>query len=165
MTKAVYAGSFDPPTNGHLWLIEQGSKLFTELVVSIGVNPAKTYTFSIETRLEMLSQLTQHLPNVTIDNFENKFLVQYAKEIGAEYILRGIRDVAGYEFERGIRHINHDLEPDVDTVFLMPPRMISEISSSLVKGLVGPKGWESVVSRYVSEHVLDALKEHHENQH
>jgi pantetheine-phosphate adenylyltransferase len=147
--KAVYAGSFDPITNGHLWMIEQGARLFDELVVAIGINPDKKYTFSLEERVEMLRSSTCHLPQVRIASFEGQFLVYYAHSIGAQYILRGIRNQGDYEFERGIRLINGDLRPEIVTVFLMPPREMSEVSSSLVKGLIGPEGWETIIRHYV----------------
>lgn len=149
MKKAVYAGSFDPITNGHVWMIEQGAQLFDELVVAVGVNPDKRSTFSLAERLKMLRDSIGKLPHVRVDSFENRFLVHYAASVGAQYILRGIRDTGDYEFERGMRHINNDLQKKTTTVFLMPPREISEVSSSLVKGLIGPKGWKQIVKQYV----------------
>ena len=147
--KAVYAGSFDPITNGHLYMIRAGAQLFDELVVALGINPDKHYTFSFEARVEFLRKCTGGIANVTLDHFSNMFLVDYAKKIGAGYILRGIRNPADYEFERGMRFINADLNPNVITTFLMPPREISEVSSSFVKGLVGPLGWEKLVRQYI----------------
>lgn len=146
---AVYAGSFDPVTNGHMYMIREGAQLFDELIVAIGVNPDKRYTFSLEERLDFLKQCTHGVPNVTLDHFTNMFLVDYARTIGARYILRGIRHPNDYEYERGMCHINLDLNPGMVTLFLIPPRNISEVSSSFVKGLVGPTGWEQVVRRYL----------------
>ena len=163
--RAVYAGSFDPITNGHLWMIKEGSYLFDELVVAVGVNPDKRYTFSLNERLKMLKSTIGHFPSVTIDSFTNKFLVHYAKEIDAGYILRGIRNVNDYSYERGIRLINSDLALEITTIFLMPPREISEVSSSLVKELIGISGWEDVAKNYVPEAVLAVLKEKYLNQH
>lgn len=157
MRIGVYAGSFDPITNGHVWMIENGDDLFDELVVAVGVNPEKRTTFSVAERLQMLRESIGHLPHVRIESFENKFLVHYAISIGARFILRGIRDTHDYEFERGMRHVNNDLQPKVTTVFLMPPREIAEVSSSLVKGLIGPKDWQSIVKQYVPEPVFKIL--------
>src|ERR1035437_5104481 len=113
--KAVYAGSFDPITNGHMYMIREGARLFDEVVIALGINPDKHYTFSFETRMEFLRQCTHGIPNVTLDHFRNMFLVDYAKKVGAGYILRGIRNPGDYEFERGMRFINADLTPAVTT--------------------------------------------------
>jgi pantetheine-phosphate adenylyltransferase len=162
MKRAVYAGSFDPVTHGHLWMIEQGVNLFDEMVVAIGVNPDKRYTFSARERADMLRDTTRHLPNLRVEVFENQFLVNYAKSVGANYILRGIRTGSDYEFERTMRYVNSDLFPEIVTLFLMPPREIAEVSSTMVKGLVGPVGWEDIVHKYVPEPVYQCLlRQHH----
>lgn len=153
MKIAVYAGSFDPVTKGHLWMIEHGAELFDEMVVAIGDNPDKTYTFSLEERAEILRETVAHVSRVRVETFVNKFLVDYAQSIDAHYILRGIREGSDYEFERKMRYVNADLAPQIDTIFLMPPREIAEISSTMVKGLVGPEGWERVIQNYVPEPV------------
>jgi len=164
MRRAIYAGSFDPITNGHLWMLEHGAKLFDELVVAVGENPEKEYTFSVEERMKMLRDSVKGMKKIKVGSFHNQFLVNYAKDIGAQFILRGIRDVSDYEFERGMRHINDDLQPDMTTVFLMPPRQIAEVSSSMVKGLIGPKGWKNMVRRYVPAPVYaQLLKKHGDN--
>lgn len=157
MRKAVYAGSFDPITNGHLWMIEQGVKLFDQFVVAIGTNPDKRYTFSLEERLRLIEESAGGLPNVHIDHFANQFLVHYAKAVGASYILRGIRSEGDYEYERVLRHLNSDQRPEITTVFLMPPRAIAEVSSSLVKGFVGPEGWQAIVQQYVPPPVFQCF--------
>ena len=154
---AVYAGSFDPITHGHLWMVEQGVEMFDELMIAIGENPDKKYAFSMEERLQALRESVANLPRVSVGSFKNQFLVNYARSVGAHYILRGIRDVRDYEFERGMRHINDDLQPEITTVFLMPPREIAEISSSLIKGLIGPEGWQNEVQRYVPPPVYKLL--------
>jgi pantetheine-phosphate adenylyltransferase len=157
MKRCVYAGSFDPLTNGHLWMIEQGARLFDELVVAVGVNPGKSGAFTLEERLAALREVTRPFSNARIDRFEGQYLVHFARAAQAGYILRGIRSEGDYEYERTMRHINDDLDPTVTTVFLMPPRAIAEISSSFVKGLVGPAGWEAVVKKYVPDPVHRAL--------
>jgi pantetheine-phosphate adenylyltransferase len=155
---AVYAGSFDPPTNGHLWMIEQGAKMFDKLIVAIGVNPNKKYTFSVDERIQMLKDSVKGCPNVSIDQFNNKYLVKYAQSIGADFILRGIRNSADFNFEQGMNNINRDINSNINTVFLMPPRELCEISSSFVKGLIGPEGWQTVVSQYIPKPVFDKIK-------
>lgn len=160
---AVYAGSFDPPTCGHLWMIEAGAKLFENLTVAIGVNPSKRPTYRHEQRLQWLSEITKHLDNVTVTSFENLFLVHYAKQIGANVILRGMRDVNDYTYEQAMRHINSDLYPRITTVFLIPPRELIEVSSSTVRGMIGPVGWEAVVERYLPPAVFADIKLHHAN--
>jgi len=157
MRRAVYAGSFDPITKGHLWMIKEGSKLFDELIVSVGINPEKKYLFTVEERLKMLEKTVGKLKTVKIDHFNNQYLVNYTTAKRASYILRGVRNIDDYSFERNMRHINSDLNPDVMTVFLIPPREIAEVSSSFVKGLVGPKGWESIVKKYIPAPVLAML--------
>ena len=153
----VYAGSFDPLTRGHMYMVEKGAALFPRLIVAVGSNPAKSYTFTVEERVELLKECTQPFPNVEVDHFEGKFLAKYARAVGARYILRGIRSESDYEFERTMRNVNEDLEPAITTVFLIPPRAISELSSSFVKGLVGPEGWQLVVKPYVPEPVYRRL--------
>jgi pantetheine-phosphate adenylyltransferase len=157
----VYAGSFDPLTIGHLWMIEQGVKLFDRLVVAIGTNPDKTYTFTIDERMAMLRESTSQFPNISLASFSNRYLIHYAQSVEATHILRGIRSESDYEYERTIRHINGDLDSIICTVFLMPPRGIAEVSSSMVKNLVGPVGWKRVVRKYVPEPVYKRFIELH----
>ncbi len=154
---AVYAGSFDPPTNGHIWMIQQGLEMFDHLIVAIGNNPSKRYSFTVEERLELLHLSTAESERLVIAHFDNRYLVDYAKKMGAKYILRGIRSPNDYEYERVMRHINSDMAPQITTVFLMPPRDIAELSSNMIKGLIGPKGWEETVRRYVPEPVFRSL--------
>lgn len=145
----VYAGSFDPLTIGHLWMIEQGVRLFDRLTVAIGVNADKKYSFALEDRMAMLRASTRHFRNVSVASFTNRFLIHYAQSIGATHILRGIRTESDYEFERTMRNINGDLDSGICTVFLMPPRGIAEVSSSMVRGLIGPVGWQKIIRKYV----------------
>ena len=165
MRKAVYAGSFDPITLGHEWIIQQAAPLFDQLVVAIGVNPDKRATFTVDERLGFILETTSGIATCAVATFENKFLVDYADHIGAGYIIRGIRNESDFTYERAMRHINSDLRPEVLTLFLMPPRQLAELSSSMVKGMVGPEGWESVVQRSVAPCVFQALKALHGARH
>lgn len=155
--KAVYAGSFDPPTNGHVYMIREGARLFDELVVAVGVNPGKHTTFDVDTRLTLLREIAAGLPNVRIDSFEHKYLVSYAAAQGAQFILRGLRNSQDFEYERTMRMVNADMQPGISTVFLITPRALAETSSSFVKSLVGPDGWEDVVRTFVPEPVMRQL--------
>ncbi|MGA2414250.1 MAG: pantetheine-phosphate adenylyltransferase [Candidatus Sulfotelmatobacter sp.] len=129
---AIYPGSFDPPTNGHLDLMERGAKIFEELVVAILRNSEKTPMFSVAERLEMLRELTVHLKNVRIDTFDG-LMVEYAKSLNAVCILRGIRAISDYEYELQMALMNRKLEPTLETVFMMPADKYSYVSSRLVR--------------------------------
>jgi pantetheine-phosphate adenylyltransferase len=142
-------------------MIEQGVALFDRLVVAVGINPEKRYTFPLEDRLEMLRESVKDIRNVSVNSFSNLYLIHYAQQIGATHILRGIRSESDYEYERTMRNINGDLDSGICTVFLMPPRDIAEVSSSMVKGLVGPKGWQRVAKKYVPKPVYRHLIEAH----
>ena len=153
----VYAGSFDPPTQGHMYMVRKGAELFSKLVVAVGSNPNKRYSFTTGERVEMLMACCAELENVEVDHFEGLFLVDYAESMGANYILRGIRSQRDYEFEHAMRNVNEDLRADITTVFLIPPREICEVSSSFVKGLVGAEGWEEVIRPYVPGAIYEKL--------
>lgn len=129
---AIYPGSFDPPTNGHLDLIQRGSKIFEELVVAILRNSEKTPMFSVPERLEMLKELTADLKNVRLDTFDG-LMVEYAKSIDAICVLRGIRAISDYEYELQMALMNRKLEPTLETVFMMPADKYSYVSSRLVR--------------------------------
>jgi pantetheine-phosphate adenylyltransferase len=159
MIRAIYAGSFDPITLGHQWVIEQGATLFDELVVAFGVNPAKNCDFTLDERLDMLSKTVEHLPNIEIDTYLNKYLINYAQQKRARFILRGIRNEGDYAYERTMRNINGDLDKSISTIFLMPPRDLAEVSSSMVKSMVGPEGWENIVSNYLPSYICRKFKE------
>lgn len=157
-TRAVYGGSFDPITNGHVWMIEQAAKVFDEVWIAIAHNPDKKYTFTLEERVAMIKMLYGDRVPFEIAWIGNSYLVDYAQQVHATHLLRGIRGAADAEYERGMRNINGDLHPNVQTVFLMPPRELCEVSSSMVKGMVGPEGWEKAVARYVPRATMYALE-------
>lgn len=130
--KAIYPGSFDPLTNGHLDLIERGSKIFHELVVAILRNSEKQPLFEIEERQEMLMEATARWPNVRVDTFSG-LLVDYVVQQNAQAVLRGIRAISDYEYELQMALMNRKLNASVETVFMMPAEAYSYLSSRLVK--------------------------------
>jgi pantetheine-phosphate adenylyltransferase len=129
---AVYPGSFDPITNGHLDLIQRGSRMFEKLIVSVLRNDEKEALFSVEERVEMLREVVGDYPNVAVDSFEG-LLVEYAAARSATILMRGIRAVSDYEYELQMALMNRRLRPDIETVFLMANETYSFISSRLVK--------------------------------
>ncbi|HJS97903.1 MAG TPA: pantetheine-phosphate adenylyltransferase [Terriglobales bacterium] len=129
---AIYPGSFDPLTNGHLDLIERGAKIFDELIVAILHNPEKEPLFSLEERLEMIQAMTRERENVRVDSFDG-LMVDYALKVGATAVLRGIRAISDYEYELQMALMNRKLEPRLETVFMMPAETYSYLSSRLVR--------------------------------
>jgi pantetheine-phosphate adenylyltransferase len=132
LVRAIYPGSFDPLTNGHLDLIERGSKIFEELIVAIVRNPEKDPLFTLSERREMLDEMVRPFGNVQIDVFEG-LLVEYAAQKKAKVLLRGIRAVSDYEYELQMALMNRKLQPQMETVFMMPAEAYSYLSSRLVK--------------------------------
>ena len=132
MRIAVYPGSFDPLTNGHLDLIERGSKIFDELVVAILRNSEKSPLFTLDERVEMLKSTTKHYNNVSIETFDG-LLVDYVAKQKARVVLRGIRAISDYEYELQMALMNRKLAPQIETVFMMPADTYSYLSSRLVK--------------------------------
>ena len=129
---ALYPGSFDPLTNGHLDLIERGSKIFDELIVAILRNPEKSPLFSLSERREMMVAMTEPWNNVRVETFEG-LMVDYAVKAKASVVLRGIRAISDYEYELQMALMNRKLQPEVETVFMMPAEQYSYISSRLVR--------------------------------
>lgn len=131
-TLAIYPGSFDPPTLGHLDVIERATRLFDRLVVAVGRNSAKTPLFSVEERMQALKESTAHLPTVEVDSFSG-LLIEYAQQMGAKSLVRGLRATADFEYEFQMAMINRRLYEDIETVFLMTSWEHSYLSSSMVR--------------------------------
>ena len=132
LVRAIYPGSFDPLTNGHLDLIERGSKIFDELIVGILRNAEKDPLFTVAERLDMLEQMVKRFDNVRVESFEG-LLVDYAMRKQAKAVLRGIRAISDYEYELQMALMNRKLQPQLETVFMMPAEAYSYLSSRLVK--------------------------------
>lgn len=178
---AVYAGSFDPVTLGHMWVIHQAAHLFDELIVGIGDNPDKSYTFTPDERSWMLEQSIEspigggavrlrddtemtpiHGCDIKVMHFENKFLIDFAVQQNARVIVRGVRNSTDFEFEKKMAHFNGNMKtghPIITTVVLIPPPDIEGLSSSFVKGLCGPEYWQQRVEQMVPEAAFGKLLE------
>jgi pantetheine-phosphate adenylyltransferase len=153
--KAIYPGSFDPPTNGHLDLIERGSKIFDELIVAILRNPEKAPLFSVADRRNMLEAMTRGFENVSVDTFDG-LTVDYALKVEAQAILRGIRAISDYEYELQMALMNRKLHPELETVFMMPAEKYSYLSSRLVREVAQLGG---AIDCLVPELVAQKLRE------
>ncbi|MBK6771779.1 MAG: pantetheine-phosphate adenylyltransferase [Ignavibacteria bacterium] len=152
---SIYPGTFDPVTNGHLDVIERASGLFEKVIVTIAVNQNKKPMFSESERKDMLINVTSHLKNVEVDFFEG-LLVKYAEEKKAGVILRGLRAISDFEYEFQMSLTNRKLNPEINTVFLMPHEKYSYLNSSLVRELAS---FNANVKEFLPEYVLKKLEE------
>jgi pantetheine-phosphate adenylyltransferase len=153
--KAIYPGSFDPVTNGHLDLIARAAKMFDHLVVAILRNSAKNPLFTVEERVAMLSEGTAEFGNVSVSTFDG-LLVEFAREERAHAVVRGIRAISDYEYELQMALMNRRLAPDVETIFLMPDAKYSFVSSRLVKEVFRLGGSvDGLVPRFVIDRMKD----------
>ena len=153
MKKAIYPGSFDPITFGHLDIIERSSKIVDELVIGVLNNSAKNSLFSLEERVSMIEEMTKDLPNVTVSSF-NGLLVDYMREIGATINIRGLRAVTDFEYELQIAQANGVQSDDIETVFLTTNLKYSYLSSTIVKEFASYGG---DISKFVPEQFIDRI--------
>jgi pantetheine-phosphate adenylyltransferase len=162
MRRAIYPGSFDPVTNGHLDIIQRGCKLFDEIVIAVLINPEKTPFFSVEERCEILREVVKDIDrgecSLTVESFEG-LLVQYAADRQALAIVRGIRAISDYEYELQMALMNRRLQPQLETVFMMPAEAYSYVSSRLVKEVFHLGGTiEGLVPKLVLERMRSKSK-------
>ncbi len=156
MTVALYPGTFDPLTNGHLDLIKRSIRMFDKVVVAIFENPTKGPLFSVEERRRLIEESTRGLSNIEIDTFSNTLLVFYAKQRQAHVIVRGLRAIADFEYEFQMTLMNRRLDEDIETVFLMPREEYTYVASRLIKEVAAYGG---NVEELVPPPVALALKE------
>ena len=160
MIKAVYPGSFDPVTYGHLDIIKRASKVVDEVVVAVLVNSSKQPLFTIEERVKMLRETTKPFPNVTIETFQG-LTVEFARSVGAKVMVRGLRAVSDFESEMQIAQTNHNLNPDIDTVFFTTSLEYAFLSSTIVREVAS---YGSDVSDMVPAVVAEKLARKYQDQ-
>ena len=152
-TKAIYPGTFDPITNGHIDLVERAAKLFNQVIVGVANNPSKKPRFTLDERVKLAIAVTKHLDNVIVVGFSG-LLVDFAKEYQATVLIRGLRAVSDFEYEFQLANMNRRLYPELESVFLTPAEQNSFISSTLVKEVALHCG---DVSQFVPDIVSAAL--------
>ena len=153
-TTAIYPGTFDPITNGHIDLVIRASKLFDRVIVAVAINPSKAPTFSLDERVALAEQTLSELDNVEVCGFEG-LLVDVAKQKNAKVIIRGLRAVSDFEHEFQLAGMNRKMQPDIETLFLTPAEQFTYISSSLVREIAALGG---DVSEFVAPCVTSALQ-------
>lgn len=158
MNKGVYAGSFDPITKGHMWVIEQASTL-DKLVIAAGIAPEKRgkYTFSVEERVDMITDATKHIPNIEVTSMDVEYLHNFVVSVSGTHLIRGIRSVDDFRNERILKDYVAKHNPEISFTYFIPPIELRDVSSSFVKGLVGYNNWEFEIEDYVTKNVYDKL--------
>ena len=151
---AIYPGTFDPITNGHLDILQRSLRLFNHIILGIGPNPKKTALFSIDERIEMVGEAIKDIPNVSVEVFDG-LLVDFASNRGASAIIRGLRAVSDFEYEFQMALMNRKLDDKIETVFLMPSEEYSYLTSSIIKVVSSLNG---DISSLVPRHVHAILK-------
>jgi len=151
---AIYPGTFDPVTNGHIDIVRRAVELFDELWVTVAINPTKEPMFTTEQRVRLLEESLRSYPTVKIDKFSG-LIVDHAREVGAKAIIRGLRAVSDFEYEFQMALMNRKLADEITTVFLMPNEKYTYLNSSLIRGLAR---FGADVNEFVPACVMDALK-------
>lgn len=153
MKIAVFPGSFDPITIGHVDIVKRSIPLFDKIIVAIGVNTQKKYLFSLEQRTEWIKEVFKDYPTIEVSSY-NGLTINYCKEIGAQYLLRGIRSASDFEYEKTIAHLNHTMESQIETILMLSPPEYSSISSTIVREIILGKG---DVSKFVPKEIVKDL--------
>lgn len=159
--RAIYPGTFDPLTNGHLDIIERSAKMFDEIVVAIGDNPEKSPLFNVAERATMIKKATQHLPSITIVKF-NSLLVDLSNELNTNIVIRGIRIASDFEYESQMTYANNALKADLETIYLVPTLKYAYISSSVVRTILKFGGKiDHLIPKSILEDVEKKRKSYH----
>lgn len=153
MRKAIYPGTFDPVTNGHLDILKRASELFDEVIMAVAADSNKSTLFSLEERIQLMNEATKDMPRVRVKGFEG-LTVEFARECGSLAVIRGLRVMADFEYEFQLALMNKKLAPDIETIFLMTKSEFSFISSSAIKWAASLNG---SITEFVPPHVEEAL--------
>jgi len=157
----VFAGSFDPITNGHLRVLDDSLKIFDKVILLVAFNPNKKGLFTQEERIEIIQNVLpdNYKGSVDIDILpENIATSEYSQKLGATHLIRGIRSATDLDYEFQLNLVNKTISPSIETVYFLTPRELIEVSSSMVKGLMGINGWESVARNYVHPFVVQSMQ-------
>ena len=155
MKRAIYSGTFDPITNGHIDILKRGLKIFDEIIIAVGINASKKTMFDTTTRIELIKEATKDLNGITVMSFDN-LLVDFAKEQGVCNIIRGLRAVSDFEYELQMGYANNSLDENLETIYLMPTLHNAFVSSSIVRELIKHNG---KISHLVPNQIINKLKQ------
>jgi pantetheine-phosphate adenylyltransferase len=150
---AVFPGSFDPITIGHVDIVKRSIPLFDKIIIAIGVNTQKKYLFSLEQRTQWITEVFKDYPTIEVSSYTG-LTINYCKEIGADYLLRGIRSASDFEYEKTIAHLNHSMESGIETILMLSPPEYSSISSTIVREIILGKG---DVSKFVPKEIAESM--------
>lgn len=172
MRKAVFAGSFDPITNGHVYVMERALDLFDHVFMAVGVRPGKKYmTGSHGERVTLIADVLKasltadQYDRVTVMSFSDRLTVDVARRAESKHLVRGIRNIADLTDEMEIQDVNRAADPEIETVYILPPPDLQSVRSSTIKGLVGIDNWEKLVSKFVHPLVMERLREINDASH
>lgn len=159
MTTAIYPGTFDPVTRGHLDVLKRACRLFDKVIIAVARNDYKNPFFPLDERVELIRENIVHFPNAEVDSFSG-LLVEYARNKGAKALIRGMRAVSDFEFEFQMNHMNRHLDPELETLFLMPTEEFFYLSSSLIRQV---SCFTDDITRFVPSNVAEALRKRFPN--
>jgi pantetheine-phosphate adenylyltransferase len=153
MKIAVFPGSFDPITIGHVDIVKRCIPLFDQIIIAVGVNSQKKYLFPLEKRIEWMHKVFENESKIKVASYQG-LTINYCKEVSANYILRGIRSAADFEYEKTIAHLNHTMDIDIETILILSPPEYSSISSTIVREIILGKG---DVSKFVPKEIASEM--------
>ena len=159
MKIAIFPGSFDPITVGHQDIVSRSIPLFDKIIIAIGINTQKKNLFPLELREQWIKESFKQFPSIEVAVYHG-LTINYCKERGAKYLIRGIRSAADFEYEKTIAHLNHSMDTNIETILMLSPPEYSSISSTIVREIILGKG---DVSKFVPKEIISSISEYHTN--